>query len=113
MAQRLLRRLCPVCKEPYVAPGHLREELQVERLFRAKGCPQCNHTGYKGRIAIFELMVVDEDIRELITARATSSRLKEAALAKGMKTLRQDGLGKAARGISTVDEVYRVTQIEL
>jgi type II secretion system protein E len=113
MAQRLLRRLCPVCKEPYVAPGHLREELQVERLFRAKGCPQCNHTGYKGRIAIFELMVVDEDIRELITARATSSRLKEAALAKGMKTLRQDGLGKAARGISTADEVYRVTQIEL
>jgi type II secretory ATPase GspE/PulE/Tfp pilus assembly ATPase PilB-like protein len=111
-AQRLVRRICPSCKEEYPVPPDLKAEFSpdVKTLWRGKGCPECMNTGYRGRIAIFELMVVTEEIKDLVTARASVRLIKESAVASGMRTLRKDGLRKVAMGITTVDEVFRVTQ---
>ena len=111
-AQRLVRRICPSCREEYPIPQDLKAEFatEVKTLWRGKGCPECMNTGYRGRIAIFELMVVTEEIKDLVTAQASVRLIKESAVASGMRTLRKDGLRKVAMGITTVDEVFRVTQ---
>jgi type II secretion system protein E len=108
MAQRLVRRICPQCKTSFEVEKEIRESTGIEVLYRGEGCENCNGTGYRGRIAIFEVMVVDDALRELITGRATSMKLKEAA--PSMRSLRQDGILKAKKGITTIDEVFRVTQ---
>jgi general secretion pathway protein E len=115
MAQRLVRRICPECKEPYKVPDDVKLELgtDVSTLWMGKGCDYCMHTGYRGRIAIFELMEVGDEIRDLITAKATAREIKEKAVSLGMRTLREDGLEKAKKGITTVNEVLRVTQVEI
>jgi general secretion pathway protein E len=116
MAQRLVRIICPQCKAPYT-PGE--EELEVfdaqlqyrkENLYQGKGCPNCIDTGYVGREGIFELMTIDDEIRESIMANAGSNRIKQIAIKKGMFTLRQDGLRKAFSGETTIEEVLRVAQ---
>jgi general secretion pathway protein E len=116
MAQRLVRIICPQCKAPYT-PSE--EELEVfdaqsqhrkENLYQGKGCPNCIGTGYMGREGIFELMAVDDEIRELIMANAGSNKIKQIAIKKGMFTLRQDGLRKAFSGETTIEEVLRVAQ---
>ncbi len=112
MAQRLVRKICPHCKTEREPDSQAREQ-GIERLWEGKGCENCYGTGYRGRLAIFELMLIDDDLRELITRNATSREIKEKAAASGMTTLRQDGLRKVKEGITTIDEVYRVTQIEL
>jgi type II secretory ATPase GspE/PulE/Tfp pilus assembly ATPase PilB-like protein len=78
--------------------------------YRGKGCPACKDTGYQGRVGIFELLEINEAVRGLIVAKAPSSSLKAAAAQAGFRTLRQDGLIKAAAGVTTVEEVLRVTQ---
>ncbi|MCX7831281.1 MAG: type II/IV secretion system protein [Actinobacteria bacterium] len=114
-AQRLARRLCPECKEPYTPKREWLEELrfpdaeEVAVLFRARGCPKCNNTGYKGRIGIYEVMEVNDEIEMLAAKKAPTEKIREAALRNGMRTLRQDGLLKAKLGITSVEEVLRVT----
>ncbi len=114
LAQRLVRVICPKCKEKYEPPKAIYEKLNPEKdgtisFCRGKGCLYCRQTGYKGRIGIFELMAINESIRELITRARPSAEIKEAAITGGMKTLQQDGFEKVAAGITTLEEVLRVT----
>lgn len=115
MAQRLVRKICPLCKEPYRVADDIKAELgfEVDTLWKGRGCDNCLGTGYRGRIAIFEILIIDDNVRELIMSKATSLKIKEKAVAAGMRSLRQDGLVKVKKGITTMDEVFRVTQVEL
>lgn len=117
LAQRLVRRLCPDCRQPYEPqPGELPEDFPQDRLgeplWRPEGCEHCRGTGYRGRMGIYELLVTNENIRELATARAASNVIKDAAVKSGMQTLRDDGWEKVFAGITTVDEVIRVTKAD-
>ena len=118
LAQRLVRVLCPHCRESYTAPDNELRELGVRpgqgaiTLYRAVGCAACNQTGYHGRVGIFEIMLVDDEIRGMVSTNVDSKTIKKAAVAKGMGTLRQDGARKALRGISSVAEVMRATEEE-
>jgi general secretion pathway protein E len=108
LAQRLVRVICPFCKKPDgSAVNPWGEAIPA---FRGAGCDRCFHTGYYGRVGIFELMELSEEIRRLIMQNADASILTEAARRNGMRTLREDGWQKVASGMTTVDEVIRVTQ---
>lgn len=115
MAQRLVRRICENCRESYQIEKDIKEliGLETETAYRGVGCDECSHTGYRGRIGIFELLPVNDAIRELIMEEATVRELKDKAVSQGMRTLRQDGVEKIVKGLTTVDEVLRVTQVEL
>jgi general secretion pathway protein E len=116
LAQRLVRRVCPHCRQAY-APTETQlrlwnvgdQERLPDELLRGGGCARCMETGYLERIGVFELLTVTEPIRELILGRAKASSIKAVALKGGMTTLRADGIDKAARGVTTMDEVARVT----
>ncbi len=114
LAQRLVRKICKDCKEPHRPPKELLKKLGLdpERMASAtmvagKGCIACNQTGYRGRIGIFELLLVDEEIQKLIYQNAISSQIKRRAREIGMRTLREDGIQKALAGWTTVEEVLR------
>ena len=118
MAQRLVRKICDNCKEDY--PPTL-EELYVLgykqgdpkaagiKLWRGHGCKNCNYTGYRGRIGIFELLINTDEIREMIIKKLPSFEIRDAARKHGMKLLREDGLSKSMEGITTISEVVRIT----
>jgi general secretion pathway protein E/type IV pilus assembly protein PilB len=116
MAQRLVRSICADCKEE-VAPsdhdlrllGPAAEQFRGATLSHGVGCPTCSHTGYKGRKGIFELFEVDDEVREMIYQRLSASELRAKARRLGMRTLREDGLRKVTAGITTLEEVFRVT----
>ncbi len=116
IAQRLLRTLCSDCKEAY-KPDDLAfksigmdpERFSDRRIYRAKGCENCFHTGYKGRNAIFEIMVLNEELRSLILKSYDSNVIKKRALEMNMLSLRQDGIQKLLNGVTTIEEVFRVT----
>ena len=117
VAQRLIRVLCPLCKEPYVPTDDELKEIQVDRyqlqnghFYRRGGCQKCSDTGYLGRSGIYELLMVDDEIQNLILKGADANVIRKAAVAKGMTTLRQDGAEKVVAGITTVQEVARVSQ---
>jgi type IV pilus assembly protein PilB len=114
MAQRLVRKLCQNCKESY-APS-VNEKRQIERitgtvdtLYKARGCQQCRNLGYNGRIGIYELIVPDDALIECISQGATLNDLRDKAKKQGMTTLRSDGIEKVKAGITTMEEIYRVT----
>jgi type IV pilus assembly protein PilB len=112
LAQRLVRRICANCKVSYEAPesiAKLFEEPGKLTLFKGEGCRACSNTGYKGRLGIYEVMLMNEEIRDLIIANASADKIRKAAIKGGMKTLRQDGFIKAKEGMTTVEEVVRVT----
>ena len=116
MAQRLLRRVCKECKEPYTpTAGEIRilgltpEYLANHQFYKGKGCQACGYTGYKGRIGIYEIFEVTEDIAKLIFANETSGKIREFARRNGMRSLRDDAIRKAEAGISTLEEVIFVT----
>ena len=118
MAQRLVRQLCKACKESYVPLVDELKKLGVAdpekmrhegRFFRAVGCAECFESGYKGRMGIHELMVVDDDVRSHVMQNADASTIKRAAVHNGMKTLREDGALKVLKGYTSIDEVMRVT----
>jgi general secretion pathway protein E len=114
LAQRLVRRVCPSCAAPYRPHASEVEWLGVERAATLKmrqgpGCAVCRNTGYRGRLGTFELLSLDDDIRRLIQARATASEIKDAAIASGTRTLRDDGIAKILVGSTTISEVERVT----
>jgi general secretion pathway protein E/type IV pilus assembly protein PilB len=117
MAQRLVRKLCPNCRETYQPKrGELPEDFPIDRLagklWRPGGCEQCRGTGYRGRMGIYELLVSNQEIRDLSTRRAPSNLIKEAAIRAGMQTLRGDGWDKVLAGTTTVDEVLRVSKAD-
>lgn len=114
LAQRLVRRICPSCREEIrLTPGERsllqKETGEVFPIFAGLGCDQCNEIGYKGQIGLFELLLTDEAIAGLVMEQAPSSTIREAAMAKGMRTLRQDGWAKARAGITAFSEILRVT----
>lgn len=115
LAQRLVRRLCDKCRQPYTPTEAMLKSLNIQGgrpqpFFKATGCAHCNEKGYRGRLAIYELLVVNEEIRNLTMARASSGQIKEAAIENGMRTLRRDGVSKALQGLTSIEEVARVTQ---
>jgi len=119
MAQRLLRRICKSCAEPYMpTPTEARlldiseEYLQTHQFFKGKGCPNCNGTGYRGRVGIYEIFVVSRDIGQLIFDNEPTGVIREAARRNGMRSLRDDALRKAVAGTSTVEEVIRATVLD-
>ena len=118
LAQRLVRLLCTECREPYQLTALEMTELEIKpgseahTVYRAKGCESCFQTGYLGRIAIYELLLMDDDIRQLIMKNADAMTVRATAMRKGMRTLRQDGARKVLEGKTTVEEVVRVTQRE-
>ena len=118
LAQRLLRRICPDCKRPYRASEEGLSRLDLPpgsavTLYRGAGCAACSQTGYRGRTGIFELMVLDDDIRRLIGGKADSTAIKQTAIAKGMVTLKQEGAERVIQGHTTLEEVMRITQQEI
>ena len=113
VAQRLARRLCPHCKEAYTPTSEIQKELGLPldekvTLYRAKGCNKCNDTGYRGRVGLYELMIVGETIERLTVERKSAEEIKKVAVSEGMLTLRQDGVEKALKGITSLEEVMRV-----
>jgi type II secretion system protein E len=115
IAQRLVRIICQTCKEKYVLSNDLSNKvaLGMNEGWRGRGCESCSGTGYRGRIGIFEVLQISDQIRELIMKRATIKAIKDMAVSLGMRTLREDGIEKVKKGITTIDEVLRVTQVEL
>jgi type II secretory ATPase GspE/PulE/Tfp pilus assembly ATPase PilB-like protein len=114
MAQRLVRRICEQCAAPFTPDeaelawlGVTREAARGMR--KGRGCAACRGTGYRGRVGTFELLSMDERVRKLIQAHATAAEVKEAGVAAGMRTLRDDGLEKVLAGVTTTSEVERVT----
>ena len=115
VAQRLVRTICPDCREAYQASvGELakiqKNGLKSMTLYKGRGCDRCKQTGYKGRTAIYEMLLVNDAIRSLVLERAPATAIEDMACRHGMRTLREDGWLKVAQGITTVDEVVRVTQ---
>ncbi len=113
-AQRLVRKICPECKESYSLDEQLKERLGIKErgritLFRGSGCKHCSSTGYKGRVALIETLAITPNIRRLIAEKVDEHKIREAARKEGMITLREDGLNKAKEGIITLEEVLRVT----
>jgi len=116
LAQRLVRRICVKCREEIRVGADLLFELGMEReqlgdrkFYRGVGCDICNNTGYKGRVGLFELMVMNDTIREMIMGNASTDAIRDQAQADGMVTLREFGMGLAAKGITTLDEIVRET----
>jgi len=117
-AQRLVRRICTYCKEPLDAPaqalveiGFSTEEAEQINLFRGRGCERCSNTGYKGRIGLYEVMEVNDNVRDLILAGASSTELRQQALEDGMVSLRGSGLQKIRDGVTSIEEVVRETVV--
>lgn len=119
MAQRLVRTLCKHCREAYMPSAEevpldfpLDDYTAGQPIYRANGCRQCRGTGYSGRLGIYELLTTNEEIRVLASERRGTNEIRKAAIAGGMRTLRQDGWLKVARGLTTIEEVLRVTKAE-
>jgi type IV pilus assembly protein PilB len=115
-AQRLVRRICSECAEVVDVPqqtlieeGYTPQEAKTVKIKKGKGCSTCNNTGYKGRCGLYEVMEVDDEIKDLILVGASSLELKKKAIERGMLTLRRSGLVKVMQGITTLEEVARET----
>jgi len=115
IAQRLARKLCKSCKESYTPSLKSLQDVgfpltgnEVPTIFKAGGCSKCNNTGYKGRIGVYEVMLVSESIERLTVERATAEEIKKTAISEGMKTLKTDGFEKVLRGATSIEEVMRV-----
>ena len=116
MAQRLVRKICEKCKEPYEAQeaelrllGPAAKQLATAQLYHGKGCADCSFTGYRGRLGIYEIFQIDDQVRNLIFEQVSSTELRIKARELGMRTLREDGVRKVVAGITTLEEILRVT----
>jgi len=113
LAQRLVRCICEKCKEVYTPDQTILADLNIkkgQKFYKGKGCKKCGNNGFLGRTGIFELLMVDDQIRDLANEKASASQIKEACLKKGMKFLLDDGMEKVASGITTIEEVLRVSK---
>ena len=120
VAQRLARMICRHCKgavedyphEALLDVGFREEELSRLRIYRGQGCDECSHTGYQGRLAFYEVLAMNDQMRTLVVSHATSDEIRKQAIASGMTTLREGGLQKVREGLTTIEEVLRVTASE-
>jgi type IV pilus assembly protein PilB len=119
LAQRLVRRVCVKCREEYVPSKEILDDLELsadqlkgKKFYRGSGCENCNNTGYKGRVGLFELMIMNNELREMIMQNASTDELRSAAQKRGMLTLRDAGMKFAFEGLTTPEEVVRETIIE-
>ena len=110
IAQRLVRVICPHCREEYRPEREYQGITLPPVLYRGRGCEKCFNLGSQGRIGIYEMLLIDSEICSMIMQRKPAGIIKEYAVSRGMLTLREDGLAKAAAGITTIEEVLRVTQ---
>ena len=114
MAQRLIRTICPKCKESYLPSKTVLEKWGIDKegvmLYRGKGCDYCKGTGYWGRSGIFELMIMDDELREMVISQASTVALRKKAQEKGMRLLAEDGVAKALNGMTAIEEVARVCE---
>jgi type IV pilus assembly protein PilB len=115
-AQRLVRKICTDCREEEKIPvpalislGFSEEEAKTVKCYKCKGCPACNNSGYRGRLALYEIMPIGPETKEMILEGASADELKKTGVRLGMKTLRMSGLTKVKEGIASVEEVMRVT----
>jgi type II secretory ATPase GspE/PulE/Tfp pilus assembly ATPase PilB-like protein len=116
LAQRLVRKICPNCKEPCEPADHIKHVMadagvELTTAYRGKGCSRCRKSGFSGRIGVFELLVPDSEMRDMITRMGQLSELRQRALHSGMISLRTDGFAKVKSGITTVEEVLSVTAV--
>ena len=116
MAQRLIRRICAKCKVPYTPTPYEMEVLKLEpdqlakaTIFKGAGCPDCSKSGYRGRQGIYEIFLIDEEVRRLVYEKVPSNVLRTRARELGMRTLREDGIRKVMAGITTPEEVISIT----
>jgi general secretion pathway protein E len=113
-AQRLVRRLCLECREPFAGDVAQLQSLGFDSptnvFYKAQGCAACNHSGYRGRTGIYELLTVDNDLRRRIHDRASEQDLREYVVSRGMRSLRDDGMRLVAQGVTSLEEVVRVTR---
>jgi type IV pilus assembly protein PilB len=116
LAQRLIRKICMDCREPIkihpqllIDLGVSPDEVRSFTIYKGKGCSICNNTGYKGRLGLYEVMPMKEEVKELVLSRASTTEIKKEAIRMGMKTLRQSGILKVKNGLTTVEEVLRST----
>ncbi|MBI2265104.1 MAG: type II secretion system ATPase GspE [Armatimonadetes bacterium] len=119
LAQRLARVICPNCKEPYTPPAESVKRLGLTSLtegeivfYRGTGCDHCKQTGYKGRVGIYELMMMTDKVRSLTLQKASSTEIRSAAIGESMKTLQEDGLRKVLDGVTSIEECLRVVSVE-
>ena len=116
VSQRLVRRICPHCKEEYEPEEEILKSIKIApgkvKFYRGRGCQSCINTGYKGRLAIHEVLMMNDDIRHKIFEECSTEEIKRAARQSGMKTMRFDGLSKAAQGLTTISEVVRMTKVD-
>ncbi|HQG27825.1 MAG TPA: ATPase, T2SS/T4P/T4SS family, partial [Candidatus Ozemobacteraceae bacterium] len=120
VAQRLVRRICPRCVQPHAPAESEVEDLQMDKLnvpaglafFKGKGCNNCKTSGYKGRTAVHEMMTLSDPIRRLIVNKASASEIRRAAIDGGMVPLRKCAILKASKGVTTIEEILRVTKNE-
>ena len=112
-AQRLIRRLCPECKEAYETTPNLVKDygIKQELLYKPKGCDYCSHTGYRGRIAIYEIVLINDQLRELIARGAALGEIKNKTKELGVRSLLYSGIKKAGEGLTSVEEVLSITLI--
>jgi type IV pilus assembly protein PilB len=119
-AQRLCRKICTNCREPFEVPYEVLKKAGIDldkiwpdkktrQQLKGKGCDKCGGSGYRGRLAVLEALNVDDEIRDLVTRRASSYEIKDYAVSKGMTTLRDDAVKKMCQGVTTIEEVIRVT----
>jgi type IV pilus assembly protein PilB len=119
LAQRLARTICTSCKEAYVPPTEILEQFGIakqakgRKFYRGRGCQACRFSGYRGRIGIYELLLISDTLRDLINEKRSATEIRKAALKSGdLRTLFRDGLEKAAKGITTFDEISRIVQVK-
>ena len=115
VAQRLVRKICDKCKEKYTPVPAVLKDLGIDKgteFYRSRGCDNCKNTGFVGRVGIFELLIVNEEIRKMVNNKKSADEIKEVAVKMGMRTLRDDGLENVKKGITSLDEVLRTTKVE-
>ena len=119
LAQRLARRICGDCREPVATDAALLKEMgftdaqiATGQVFQGKGCQSCNGSGYRGRVALYEVMRFTDELREMVLQGASTAELKLAAIKGGMQSLRMGGIEKALQGVTTLEEVLRVTMAD-
>jgi type IV pilus assembly protein PilB len=119
LAQRLVRRICPNCREEIVPGADVLADLELtteqtvgKKFYRGKGCERCNRTGYKGRLGLFELLIMNDDLRDMVMRNASTEDLREAARKGGMVTLRDSGMNGMFAGLTTAEEIIRETILE-
>ncbi|MGC4003932.1 MAG: hypothetical protein QM811_12725 [Pirellulales bacterium] len=119
LAQRLVRRVCVGCKEEVQPSANILadlelkpEDLKDKKFYRGKGCDVCNRTGYKGRVGLYEFMVMNDDLRDMVIRNATTDEIRDKATEYGMITLRKAGMNAVFKGLTTAEEVIRETILE-